>query len=396
MSDELNRHPDLAGHHLDRPFIPRRSRRSGHYVEAGLFRHEPAVAAELSRGAGSDGVEPAGIRVGLDGIPHRSVGDDCSTPVRNGRRETDHVPGPDAAGYRAPPEGGVKFERMRGIGHHFDARLRRQFAESRGQGGRPGSERPEDTRGLPQVGGRTGPVVERMGVVGPFEERAVSGDRADPMRFDGDVGTDVTGLGSLVLGEQPDRDTGSGQDPLGQPHEAQGGEFRGQDLDRDLDPDARIVRAGESGGGPGRWGEGHQGVIARPMRSHHPGVGDADVRRIEREEQHPRPPVHLSAGVGDGRRDAARLAHPKAQRLGSHRQLPLLARRRGGEAQETRTGRTGRKTPPRNPLEHHGSRVSQDPAPRPTAPGGTGWGAVPAREFLPEMKVSGRWRVVPC
>ena len=226
---------------------------------------------------------------------------------------------------------------MRGIGRNLDPRLGGQFAEPRGQGGGPRADRPENAGGLPVVGRGPRPVVERMGVVGALEEGTERGDRADAGGFDADLGTHVARFGTLVLGEQPDRNAGACQYPVGQIDEAQRREFGGQDLHGDLHPNAGIVRSRESRRSPGRRRQRHQRVVAGPVGGHHPGVGDADVRRVEGEEENARPGVHLSVCRRNGGDEAAGLSHPQVQRLGSYRQLPLLTRSHGGPGQESRT-----------------------------------------------------------
>ena len=311
--------------------------------------------------------------MGFQRKAHGSAIDWSSGLVHDGSRETHHVPGSHRARHRGPFVGGGQLEGPRRIRDDFDLRLHRKFAQARVQGRPAGSERAEDTRGVADVGRRPGPVVEGVGVVCAFEQRAEDGHGGDFLRLDGDSRPNVARLGALIFRQQPDRDARAGEHLIGQSHEAQGGELGGQDLDRNLHPDPGVVRPGESRRGAGGWRKRHQGVPAGSVGADHPRVGDADIGRVQREEEHPRPGVHAPVRGGDRGRDAPHLSHPKLQRLRTDRELPLLTRRQGGEADEDhaeRQGvRNGRKNPLIDPLERHRSRVSQEAAPRPRRSG---------------------------
>ena len=249
--------------------------------------------------------------MGLERKAHGSVADIPPVVVHDGRGEPHHVSGPHRARQRSSVVRSGQFEGPRRIRDDFDLRLHRKFAQARADGCPAGSERPEDSGGVPDVGRRPGPVVEGMGVVRALEQRTEGGYRADFLRLDGDFRPNVARLGSLVLGEQPDGKARSGDHLLGQIHKAQGGELGGENLDGDLHPDSRIVGPGKPRRGAGRWRKRHQGVPARPVGADHSGVRDADVGGVQREEEHPRPRVHGPVGGGDRGRNAPRLSHPK-------------------------------------------------------------------------------------
>ena len=89
----------------------------------------------------------------------------------------------------------------------------------------------------------------------------------------------------------------------------------------------------------------HQRVTAGPVRGDHTRVGDADVRGVEREEQHPRPRVHFAVRRRNGCDEAARLSHAKLECFGGDRKLPLLGRgaRQQSQAEHRGCRRTERK-----------------------------------------------------